>query len=179
MATNLKKSKSWATRLLFKFKLQKFRWNFKQIFLFCVGAAIVYWAWMKLYTQGRDLYLLYWVAWIWLVIFWYGLRWVYRMFAWWLLKSALIRSWVKMEATIYKIEYIESWSTNQKWTFIFARPKGWMLEGMWVIFKSERLSFQIPPEVLRPWDTVTVYVAKNSSSNYWMDIKDALYRVLE
>jgi len=84
-----------------------------------------------------------------------------------------------MESTIYRIENIESWSTNQKWTFIFARPKGGLLEGMWVIFKSERLSFQIPPEILRPWDNVTVYVAKGNSNNYWMDIKDALYRVLE
>ena len=84
-----------------------------------------------------------------------------------------------MEAVIYKIEYIESWSTYQKWTFIFARPKGWLLEGMGVIFKSERLSFSIPPEVLRPWDIITVYVSKSNSSNYWMDVKDALYRVIE
>ena len=181
MVTNLKRNKSGATRLLFKFKLQKLRWRFKQLFLFCVWILIMYWAWMKLYNQGRDLdlYLLYWVAWIWLIIFRYGLRWVYRMLVWWILKNALIMWWVKMESTIYRIEYIESWSTNQKWTFIFARPKGGLLEGMWVIFKSERLSFQIPPEILRPWDNVTVYVAKGNSNNYWMDIKDALYRVLE
>jgi hypothetical protein len=179
MATKIERNKAEAWRLLFRFKLQKLRWKFKQVFLLCPGSAMVYWAWMKLYLQGRDLYLLYWVVWIWLIPFRYWLKWVFQMLVWWILKSALIRWWARMEAVIYKIEYIESWSTYQKWTFIFARPKGGLLEGMGVIFKSERLSFSIPPEVLRPWDIITVYVSKWNSSNYWMDIKDAFYRIIE
>ena len=168
MATKIERSKTEAWRLLFKFKLQKLRWKFKQVFLLCLGSAMVYWAWMKLYLQGRDLYLLYWVVWIWLI-----------PLTWWLLKKAIVNSWEKIDAVVYKIEYIESWSTYQRWTFIFARPKGGLLEGMGVIFKSERLSFSIPPEVLRPWDIITVYVSKWNSSNYWMDIKDAFYRIIE
>jgi hypothetical protein len=91
----------------------------------------------------------------------------------------LIKSGAKVEAVIYKIEYIESWSTYQKWSFIFAKPVGGLLEGMGIIFKSERFWFKIPPVALRTWDRITVYVDKWNTSNYWMDFKDALRRVLE
>lgn len=173
------KSKTEALRLLFRFKRQKFSWKFQQIFLFCLGTIILYWVYSKLSTYWWDLYLLYWVAWLGAIPFWYWSKWIFQMLTWWLLKKAIVNSWEKIDAVVYKIEYIESWSTYQRWTFIFARPKGWLLEGMWVIFKSERLNFRMPRTVLRPWDTISVYVARGNTSNYWIDIKDIFYRALE
>jgi len=179
MLANQRKNKSTALRLLFRYKLQKFSWKFKQIFLFFLGTIILYWVYTRFSTYGRDLYLLYWVAWIWLIPFWYGIKWIFFMFTGGLLRSSIFNSWAKIEAVVYKVEYIESWSIYQKWTFIFARPKGWLLEGMGYIFKSERLNFRLPSTVLKPWDTVTVFVSKKNISNYFIDIKDIFYRALE
>ena len=111
--------------------------------------------------------------------FYYGLKWLFLMMIWGLLKIALKKWWITVKAIIYKVEYIESWSSYQKWTFIFARPIDWVLDGMGYIFKSERLSFKIPEHVLRPWKIISIYVDKKNINNYWMDIEGILNDIIK
>lgn len=172
-----KKRKKLARMLLLKYSFAKFSWDFKQIFFLWLGILIVYESIMMLLADGFNTYYLYWVLIIWVIILKYAFKWIMALVFGGLLKNALINSGTKMIMPITKVEYVESWA--QKWSFIQAVPIDWVLAGMNVTFKSEKLNFKIPPELIRRWDTVTVYVDKKNLNNYWMDVKWVLKNCLK
>lgn len=144
-----------------------------------IGVVIVFETGLMLYIKWRDCYYLYCGVLAGLFLFFYGLKWLCFMMMGWILRIALRRWWITVKSIIYRVEYLESWTTYQKWSFIFARPTDWVLEGMGYIFKSERLNFKIPDYVLKPWTIMTIYVDKNNISNYWMDIEGLLQNIIK
>ena len=172
-----KRRRKYARMFLWKYNFTNFSWDFKQIFFLWLGILIVYEAIMMIMTYGYKTYYLYIVLGIWLVILKYAFKWIMALIFWWILKNALRKSGIKMVLPISKVEYVETWS--QKWSFISAVPVDWVLEGMNVTFKSEKLNFKIPPELIRRGDTITVYVDNKNLNNYWMDIKGMLKNLLK
>lgn len=159
-------------KLLKQYKRSKFRRKFKQFFFTILWAYICYWWGMVLYEWGFEMnYYAYLAIIMGLLALHYGIKWIYLMVAWAALKEHLVLNGIKVEAKIVNVEYIDSWSTYQKGTFIFAVPNEWLLEGMNLIFKSERLFLKFPKSVVRPWDVVSVFVDPKNLQSYWMNIE--------
>ena len=174
-----RKRKRAARYMLFRYNLSKFSYEFKHSFLLYLWLLVLYKGYLMLEIQGWETYYLYAIIFIGLVMFWYGVRGCMGLFHASMLKKALIKWWEKLEVSVYRVEYIESWNTYQKWCFIFARPETWLLEGMSIIFKSEKFSFKIPEYVIRPWTMITVYVDAHNTSNYYMDVENLLKSIIK
>ena len=172
MSTKQTEVQKKAKKMLHKYKVSRFNWTFKQFFFTFLWAYICYLGFMPLYKSGFHIdYYSYFVLIVGLISLRYGLKWVISMIIWLWLKSHLVDNWVAVEARIVNVEYIDSWSTYQKGSFIFAVPQKGLLEGLNIIFKSERILFKIPKWMLKPWDTVLVFVDPKDLHSYWMNIE--------
>ncbi len=174
-----RKRKRAARYLLFRYNLSKFSYEFKHVFLLYLWVLVLYKGYLMLEIQWWETYYLYAIIFIGFVMFWYGIRGCMGVFRAYMLKKALIKWWEKLDVSVYRVEYIESWSSYQKWSFIFARPETWILEGTGIIFKSEKFSFKIPEYVIRPWMHITVYTDVRDTSNYYMDVERILKNIIK
>jgi len=172
-------SKKIARKLLNKYRISRFSWTFKQIFFSFLWGYIAYYGYTMLAEGHFEMnYYAYFVLIVGLVTLRYGLKWVISMIIWFFKKDRLVAKGVLIEARIVSVEYIDSWSTYQKWSFIFAVPTDKLLQWLNVLFKSERIFFKIPKSMIKIGDTVMVFIDPNNLNSYWMNVESIFKKYL-
>jgi len=172
-------SKKIARKLLNKYRVSKFSWTFKQIFFSLLWGYIAYYGYSMLAQWNFEMnYYAYFVLIVGLVTLRYGLKGVFSMVIWFFRKDRLVSKGVLIEARIVNVEYIDSWSTYQKWSFIFAVPTGKLLQGLNVLFKSERIFCKIPKSMIKTGDTVMVFIDPKNLNSYWMNVESIFKKYL-